>query len=133
MDSGSSELKSLVVGIIAITLGLVILSSYTGTLIHFGNNIYKEYTAIAGIKIGEWEVLPPLASVVLDRKDLNFRSTHNGITPTFATQVTEYRLSLLDANSKLVLSLIYGDPSEVTEASELLAAQFNVGIDNRLD
>lgn len=133
LDSGSSELKSLIVGLCAIILGAAILSSCTGTVIHFENNSYKEYTSIAGIKVGEWQKIPTLSSIVLDKREFDFRSTHNGITPTFVSKISEYRVALLDGDSRLVLSLIFEDKNEVVKVGEMLASKLNILHHNRIN
>ncbi len=121
MESGSSVQKSFIVGVIAMVIGIMIASSYTGTTINFKTNQFRKYTSLLGIKFGEWEPLPPIE--LIEVRELNYRATNtpNGITPTLSSQVTQYKVSLFDTQNRASLRFLYESEHEAKEQSELLA------------
>ncbi|MEK6481522.1 hypothetical protein WJR50_28520 [Catalinimonas sp. 4WD22] len=103
----SSEERVLGVGIGAISIGLVIVSSYSGTLIDFNKKKFKEYTSICGFKLGEWTSLPVISTVKLISISLMRTNKPNGISPTLSGKVTDFKTVLYSNTSQPVLSLVY--------------------------
>ncbi len=116
------------VGVGAITLGLVIVSSYGGTLIDFTENRFKEYHSVVGYKIGEWTTLPVILTVKVISTSYRSTNTPNGISPTFSGKVTDFRTLIYSNNSKPVLSFVYSNREKAVKHAKSLASNLNADL-----
>jgi len=125
----SSPEKVILVGGGAIILGLIIISSYSGTLIHFSGKRYKEYFSLGGYKFGEWTALPPILKVMVVSTSFIETNTPNGISPTLSRKVTDYRLLVYSLTSNPVLSFVYADKDNAIKQAKGFAIDFNADLE----
>lgn len=97
------------VGIGAIILGLLIVSSYGGTFIDFTEKRFKEYFSIGGYKFGEWTTLPVILTVKVISTSYISTNTPNGISPTLSGRVTDFKILIYSKVSKPVFSFVYSN------------------------
>lgn len=117
--------RVLAVGLGAIILGLIIVLSYSGTLIDFANKRTMYYSSIIGFRFGEWEALPDILSISVISKRYSTSNTSNGISPTLSGKVTNFRVLLYSNNVKPELSFIYSKKDEAIKQAQLLASNLN--------
>jgi hypothetical protein len=116
------------VGVGAVILGLLTVTSYSGTVIDFIENRYKEYVTIAGYKTGEWVSLPNILKVKVISSSRMESNKPNGISPTLSGKVTDFKI-LLYANASLpILSFVYSSRNKAKQDAEMIAAQLNVDL-----
>lgn len=104
---------------LSIVLGIIVISTFRGTLIDFKTSKIKIYQAILWVKIGNWNTLPSIDKVdmiIHSYKTSNFR---NGISPTLSYQVTVYKVVLLSKNT-VVLDFDYSSQEKASSALEVL-------------
>ncbi|GAB3828626.1 hypothetical protein [Pontibacter rugosus] len=123
---GSSSLeKAMWVGAGAITLGLVIVLSYNGTLIDFDRNRVKEYSSIMGYKAGKWVTLPNITKVAVISVRQKAANTPNGISPTWSGTVTEHKVFLYAAKPTPHLLFGFSNRERALQTAKLLAANLD--------
>tara|TARA_R110002020_G_scaffold38849_4_gene116281 strand:- start:1848 stop:2333 length:486 start_codon:yes stop_codon:yes gene_type:complete len=91
----------MIVGIF-LFLGILSLSTYSGTLIDFENNKFKEYQSLFWLKLGEWKELPKIEHAELIIHSFRRNSKPNGITPTLSYELTVYKCVLLFNGTKFL-------------------------------
>ena len=129
----NSAFDTLGIGIGAIVLGIIILSTYGGVMISFNDRKIKEYYSYCGYKNGEWLPLPEQISIHLISYTYKSTNTANGISPTFSGKVTEYRTSLYEADSEEpVVSFRYTNKEQALEHAKLLSKQLGAGLEIQL-
>jgi len=121
----SSIGKVYVVGAGALILGLVIISSYDGTLIDFTNKRSKDYFSICGFKYGEWTSLPDIQNVTVVSMSYMRKNTPNGISPTISAKVTDYRTLLYSKEADPAFSFVYSDREKAVRHAKGLASSLN--------
>lgn len=126
--NGSSMERVLGVGVGAILPGLVIVSSYDGTLIDFTRKRFKEYISIGGYKSGEWVTLPVISKVKVISTSYVSSNTPNGISPTFSGKVTDYKTLIYSNASKPVLSFVYSNRDKAVKQAKRLATNLNADL-----
>jgi hypothetical protein len=92
-------------------IGLLMISIYSGTLIDFEENRFKEYQSILWVKIGDWHELPKIDKVELIHHTFQSRNTPNGISPTLSQIITIYKCVLLVDGTKF-LALDYNQEKD---------------------
>ena len=114
--------QSLFVGIGALVLGLIILSTYGGVMVSFKDRKIKEYYSLCGYKTGEW--LPLSEQVSIDLRSFSYKSTNtpNGISPTLSGKVIEYRTFLYSRDSdEPMVYLRYTNKAQAVKEAKLLS------------
>lgn len=106
----------MIVGIF-LFLGILSLSTYSGTLIDFRRNEFKEYQSILWFKLGQWQKLPKIEHAELILHSYLSTNSPNGISPTLSREVTIYKCVLL-ANGTKFLALDFTREKDAVEALE---------------
>ena len=128
IESESSVERALVVGVGAIILGLIIVSSYGGTLIDFTEKRFKDYFSFGGYKFGEWTTLPVILTVKVISTSYVSTNIPNGISPTLSGKVTDFRTLIYSSASKPVLSFVYSSRNKAVKHAKGLASNFNANL-----
>ena len=126
--SGSSLERIIVVGAGAITLGLLIVSSFSGTLIDFSQNRFKEYLSVCGYKFGNWTALPEIVKIRVISTSYISKNAPNGISPTFSGKVTDYKTLVYSITSNPVLSFDYSNMNKAVKHAKDLATNLNADL-----
>ncbi|WP_114752036.1 hypothetical protein [Pleomorphovibrio marinus] len=113
------------VGLGAMILGLVVVSTYGGTLIDFSESRFKEYVSIGGYKSGKWTALPDVLSVKVISSSYISTNTPNGIHPTFSGKVTDYKTLIYSDAPTPVLSFVYSSRERAIQDAKHLASNLN--------
>lgn len=129
LASGSSVEKTIVVGVMALVIGLIIVTSYGGTLIDFGTKGVKEYFVFCGYRTGRWEPLPPIEKVKVVATSFRSTNTPNGISPTLSGKVTEYKVLLYSDNPTPTFSFIYTKEDEAKTKAQQIAKGLDVELE----
>jgi hypothetical protein len=95
--------KVLLVSGIPIVIGVIMISTYSGTLIEFENHKFKEYQSILWIKFGDWQNLPKIENAELIHYTSTQTNTPNGISPTLSGEVTVYKCVLVSGGKKFMV------------------------------
>ncbi|MEB2783442.1 hypothetical protein [Algoriphagus persicinus] len=114
----------LIVGI-SFLLGLLSLSTFTGTLIDFEGNKFKEYQSIFWIKFGEWQELAKIEQVELILHSFRRTNTPNGISPTLSREITIYKCVLVAGGTKFI-SLDFVSEKEAIKALQTLKSGLGI-------
>lgn len=93
-DLDVSNLRVAIVGFVAIIIGIILKFNYYGLQIDLSNNRIRNYTAILGFKIGDWQKCPPFQKITLTSKNVSSWNTPNGISPTFKSNTSIYTIAL---------------------------------------
>lgn len=128
LESGSSMERVLAVGIGAIILGLLVVSSYGGTLIDTAQKRFKEYSSIGGYKFGEWTALPDISKIKVISTSYVSTNEPNGVSPTLSGRVTDFKTLLYSDSSKPVLSFEYSSMDKAVKHASRLAADLNADL-----
>lgn len=117
--------RVLTVGLGAIILGFVIVSSYDGTLIDFTDKRKKEYFSFGSYKFGEWTNLPVILKVKVISTSYMSTNTSNGTSPTLSGKVTDFKVLLYSNGTKPVFSFIYSNREKALKHAKSLASNLN--------
>ena len=128
LKSGSSMERILAVGIGALILGLLIISSYSGTLIDFSQKRFKEYLSFGGYKFGEWMALPDILKIKVISNSYISTNTPNGISPTLSGKVTDFKILLYSDAHQPVFSFKYANKDKVVKQGRHLAVNLNADL-----
>ncbi|MTI29317.1 hypothetical protein E1171_00670 [Cytophagales bacterium RKSG123] len=129
LKNESSLERTLMVGLGAIIIGLVIVTSYTGTLIDFKGKRVKAYFSICRYKFGEWATLPTITTVKVIAHRYRSTNTPNGISPTLSGYVTVYRIFLYPKNyDKFLLSFEFSKKELALRKAEGIAQMLNANL-----
>ncbi|MEL6535082.1 MAG: hypothetical protein AAFQ98_06705, partial [Bacteroidota bacterium] len=113
--------RILSLGIGAIVIGLVILTSYTGVTIDYQTGRIRHYSSICGFKSGAWEDLPNIYSVEVISDTYTSTDTPNGVSPTLSGKVTDYKIILCRDDGGQVVSFEYTKKIPAVQNSKGLA------------
>ena len=128
LESESSSERIVGVGAGTVILGLLIVSTYSGTLLDFAGNRYKDYQSIGGYKFGKWTTLPDITEVKLISDSYLSTNTPNGISPTLSGKVTQFRISLFSSATEPVHSFVYSNRKKAVKEANLLASNLNADL-----
>jgi hypothetical protein len=106
-------------------LGILSISTFSGTLLIYRESKIKNYQAVFWIKFGNWISLPPidkLDMIIHSYKTSNFP---NALSPTLSYQITVYKVVLLGQN-KVVLDFDYPSQEKASKALEELRRGFDL-------
>ncbi|SFA76692.1 hypothetical protein [Algoriphagus aquimarinus] len=117
IEVNTDSQKIWIVGGGALVIGMLIVSIYSGTLIDFRRNEFKEYQSILWFRIGEWQKLPKIERVELILHSYRSTNTPNGISPTLSREVTIYKCVLI-ANGTKFLALDFTREKDAVLALE---------------
>ncbi len=129
LESGSSIERILAVGIGAVLVGLLIVSSYSGTLIDSTQKRFKEYFSFLGYRFGEWNALPEIVKIKVISTSYMSSNTPNGIHPTLSGKVTDYKTLVYSDAPKPILSFRYSKMSKAVKHAGCLASDLKVELD----
>jgi hypothetical protein len=118
--------REFAIGIGAIIVGLLIISSYDGPLIDFTQKRFKEYLSIGSYKFGEWVALPDIIKVI--STSYIRRNTPNGISPTLSGKVTDFKTLIYSNSPKPEFSLKYSNMDKAVKHARRLAADLNADL-----
>ncbi len=128
----STVQKTYSVGIVALMLGLIIITSYSGTQIDVSRKKYRDYFSIATFKIGNWESLPQVIKVKVTKVNFRTTNTPNGISPTLSYKVTEYKTLLIDDNQKSAFTFTYAKKDLAIKAGEQLSTAMGIMLELKI-
>lgn len=120
--------RALGVGIGTVLLGLFIITSYSGTMIDFAGKRFKEYTAIAGFKYGNWKNLPPIKVVKVISNSYLRSNIPNGISPTLSLKVTDFKVVFYSNTSKLMFSFVYSNQDKAIKTAKHFTAKLTADL-----
>ena len=120
--------RALGVALAAIILGLVIVSSYDGTLINYTEKKFKEYSSVCGYKFGSWTSLPVIRTVKVVSSSYMSTNMPNGISPSFSGKVTDFKTLVYSDAAKPVLSLVYSNREKAVKQARSLASNLNADL-----
>lgn len=129
LSSGSSLEKTIIVGAVAVVIGLIIVTSYSGTLIDLSGKRVMEYFVFCGYRTGKWESLPSIQKVKMVATSFKSVNTPNGISPTLSGKVTEYKVLLYADAPTPELSFSYSKEDKARERAQLIASQLDVELE----
>lgn len=121
--------KILGIGVGAIIIGLLIVTSFSGTIIDFTHGRFREYTSIGGLKFGDWSSIPVISKIVLISASYTATNTPNGISPTLSGKVTDFKTLLYSDSAKRVISFTYTSKEKASRDAKSLATQFNCDLE----
>lgn len=121
LSSGSSMTKIISVGTGSCFIGLLIIFTYSGTLIDTSKKKFKEYVSIIGFRMGSWQDLPEIREIKVVSSNKIQRNIPNGISPTLSGKVTEHRILLYTDSDRPVFSFSYSNQTKATEQARYLA------------
>ncbi|SHO59577.1 hypothetical protein [Algoriphagus zhangzhouensis] len=121
LSSGSSMTKIISVGTGSCFIGLLIIFTYSGTLIDTSKNRFKEYVSIIGFRMGSWQDLTEIREIKVVSTTRIQRNIPNGISPTLSGKVTEHRILLYSDSDRPVFSFNYSNQTKAIEKARFLA------------
>lgn len=98
----TNTLKIALVAGIPFLIGVILVSTYTGTLLDFENRKYKEYQTLLFFKLGEWKKLPKIEHAEMILHSFRSRNLPNGMSPTLSGEVTIYKCVLISNGTKFL-------------------------------
>lgn len=125
LSSGSSMTKILSVGTGSCFIGLLIILTYSGTLIDTSKNQFKEYVSIIGFRMGSWQDLPKIREIKVVSSTRFQRNIPNGISPTLSGKVTDHSILIYSDSDWPVFSFSYSNQSKATKQANFLAERLN--------
>ncbi len=128
LKSGVSIERVLAVGIGALIIGLLIVSSYGGTLIDFSQKRFKDYTSIVGYKYGEWMTMPDIVTIKVTSSSYRSTNTSNGISPTLSGKVTDFKIFLYANSPQPIFSFEYSSKRKAVKKAQRLAADLKADL-----
>ncbi|TFV94196.1 hypothetical protein E4S40_09150 [Algoriphagus kandeliae] len=125
LESGSSLEKVITVGVATLIIGLIILSSYRGTLLDFSKNRYKNYFSILGFRFGEWNLLPQISKIEVLPYSYKSQNVPNGISPTLSGKVNSFKVILHSNSYQRIFSFDYSNLNKAVKKANQIASDSN--------
>lgn len=125
LESGSSLEKVITVGIVTLTIGLIILSSYSGILLDFSKNRYKNYFSIVGFRFGEWNFLPQISKIEVIPYSYKSQNVPNGISPTLSGTINSFKVILYSKSYQRIFSFDYSNLNRAVKKANQIANDSN--------
>jgi len=132
IESENSLLKSLSVGGASAVFGLMVVFSYSGTLIDFTEEKFQVYYAFCGFKTGAWKMLPEIQAVKVISTTSRMTSMSNGVNPSMTGKVTDYKIFLFASAPQPVLIFDYSDKDAAIANAKILASTLKASLDLKL-
>ena len=126
LESGSSPEKIAAVGIGAVILGLIIVTSYRGTIIDFAKHRFKDYQTIGGYKFGHWTPMPEILQVKVVSHSYISHDTPNGVSPTLSGKVTDLKTFVYTGDATPFLSFDHTSRDKAVKYATQLANNLHV-------
>lgn len=117
--------KVFFVGGVAMLIGVVFTSLFSGTIIDFEAKKFKEYQSILWIKFGDWQNLPKIENAELIHYTYTHTNIPNGISPTLSGEVTIYRCVLVVEGKKFRV-FDYSKEKDAIEALDKIRKGFKL-------
>lgn len=83
-------------------IGILSVSTYSGTLVNFRSNRFKEYQSVFWYKFGNWQEFPKIEHVEIIHHSFRKSNIPNGVSPTFSHEVTIYKCVLVTGERKVI-------------------------------
>ncbi len=132
-DGNNSLEKVLLISLSTMTIGLIIVCSYGGTLIDFNEKKTKEYYSFCGFQFGTWTELPDISTVSVVSFSNHSTNIPNGISSTFSGFTTHFHVILLANNSdKPPITFEFSNKDSALEKAKFIADKLNVAFENSL-
>jgi|GEM_PF-2191075 len=130
VEDDNSVAKAVLVGTAFAGIGALLSFTRKGVLFDFAGKRYKEYTAVTGIKIGQWEVMPPFDRIAVRQGTYRYQTTSNGISPSFNVSNTLYYVSLYAGNPDPNVVLTTASRKEALKDLKILTDHFHLLVEN---
>lgn len=127
--SSSSLERSILIGVGAIIPGLMLASSYGGTLLDFNRKRVKEYSSFMGYKFGQWLTLPTITQIAVIPVKHKATNTSNGISPTWFGTVTHFKVFLYSNSPTAVLLFTFSNKERAVADAKHLSANLSAKIE----
>ncbi len=128
IEDGNSTEKALLIGGLAIVVGLMIVASYGGTLFDFKEARYKKYYSVSGIRVGQWTPLPEIRSIKVFPH--TFKATRtDGIHPSTGGEVVRYKMALYANQSEPVMVFENHEKDKTIKEAEILSQQLKTTLE----
>jgi hypothetical protein len=118
--------RTVIVGCVAIIIGLSLRFNYYGIQIDYKNGEHRDFTSIFGFKTGPWKKLPNLNKAILTEQNVSSWNTPNGISPTFKSSHTIYTIALFGDAEQPALFIQTENEKEAKEKAGLLAEKLQL-------
>lgn len=130
LDIEASLTKTLLVGLGALFLGLLIISTYEGTSIDIDRRRQREYLACCGFRFGKWLPLPVISQVKMVPNTYRSTNMRNGISPTLSGYITDFHIFLYTSESdQPFLSYAFSKEKQARMKAEALAKRLEVPLE----
>ncbi|MDN3203926.1 hypothetical protein [Algoriphagus sediminis] len=114
------SVKSIALGAGAISIGVILLGSYSGILFDFSNKRWKHYQRWAGISFGDWEPIPEVKKLDMIHHEVERSNIPNGIHPTITSRYKSYKCVIfMEGQQPLVLD--FRNEKKAIKAMELFS------------
>ena len=127
-----SQARTVIVGCVAIVIGIILKTNYFGIQIDLKNRQYRDFNAIFGVKRGTWHKLPQLSKMVLTSKNVSSWNTPNGISPTFKSNTTIYTIALFGKDEQPVLFFQTENESDANQKANHLSNEFKIQVNSSI-
>lgn len=132
IEDDNSVTKSVLVGAVALLAGAVMSFTYKGIEFDFAEKRLKEYTAVLGVKMGQWEIMPPFHHLTIHQGTYSYQTMPNGVNPSFRGTATVYRVSLHSDNSDSDLVLLSESRQRALKDLKILGEHLNLTPESHL-
>ncbi len=129
LEQGNTSVKTTIMGIVAFVSALCLRYSYQGVELDTASKRIRKYTAIIGIKVGEWVNLP-------DLKKLRFSlSRDTGVSISQNTVIKQtpaalYHVTLIPAVKSPEYVIRIANPEKAQEVAAALSDALHLDIEN---
>lgn len=115
------------VGVVAMALGLGLVTTYQGTLINTDEKKFRNYISVVGIKFGQWIPLPMISKVKVISSTSRRTNIPNGISPTFSGTITDYSVLIYEKhNAKPFLRFSFNKKNKALAKADSLSKLLGV-------
>lgn len=132
-EGGSSLQRTVSIGSGAIVIGILIITSHSGTIIDYDQRRFKEYVAILGFKLGDWSELSDVKKIKLTSSSYLSTNTPNGVSPTFSGKVMEYKILLYADQPVPMLSFSYSKKDRALKQANQLALGLETALEKSIN
>ncbi len=129
LESETPLEKILIVGAVSVVIGLIIVTTYSGTLIDVAGNKVKEYVSVCSCRFGKWTTLPAISAIKVVSTSHIHTNIPNGISPTLSGKVREFNMLLFSEHRLPELSFTYTSKDQAIEEARQLATAFDATLE----
>jgi hypothetical protein len=116
-------------GIVFVLVGILLITNFRGLQVDPEKKLIRNYTAILGIKTGEWQSLPVIKKITYTSRNVSSWNTPNGISPTFKTNSTIYTIALFTDEENMVYFIQSENKKLADKRAKKLSSIFNSEIE----